>query len=293
MRRFAGAALAAAFAAATLVPLTLAAGVSTTLASQSPGLAGLAGLAAATPSPSSSPKPSPSAKATGPAVPPPTQQAAPPGPPAPVRGMPRPSANCVSQRGRSRLTSEPWAQRALDFSSVWDLTRGQGVTVAVVDSGIDYTHQLAGRVTRTDLTGGNGEDCVPHGTEVASIIAASDARAKGIPFYGVAPAAHILAIRAEEQDTTRYLSNAARRRVLLNIANGIHYAVVEHANVINVSIQVSASYPALRAAVEFALRHNVVVVAAATATTATARGRSTRRATRACCRSTRSARTGS
>ena len=91
--------------------------------------------------------------------------------------MPEPSANCLSQRGRTHLTSEPWAQRALGFSSVWDLTRGQHVTVAVVDSGIDYTPQLAGRVSRVDLTGGNGEDCIPHGTIVASIIAASDARA--------------------------------------------------------------------------------------------------------------------
>jgi subtilisin family serine protease len=52
-------------------------------------------------------------------------------------------------------------------------------------------------------------------------------------------------------------------RTLANIANGIRYAAVKHAKVINVCIQVSASYPALRAAVEFALRHNVVVVASA------------------------------
>jgi type VII secretion-associated serine protease mycosin len=258
MRRLAGVVLAAAFAAVTLAALTLVAGASTTSASQMPGLAGQA-----TPSPTSSPKPSRSARPAGPTVPPPTQQAAPPGPPEPVQGMPKPSANCVSQRGRSHLTSEPWAQRALDFSSVWHLTRGQHVTVAVVDSGIDYTPQLAGRVSRTDLTGGNGEDCAPHGTQVASIIAASDARAERIPFYGVAPAAHILAIRVQPQDTTGSLTNAARRRVLLNIANGIHYAAVKHAKVINVSIQVSASYPALRAAVEFALHHNAVVVAAA------------------------------
>jgi membrane-anchored mycosin MYCP len=258
MRRFAGAMLAAGFAAATLVPLTLTEAASGASAGQS---------APATPSPtaSSSQKPSRPGKtpSTPTPAPTPTQRVVPAGPPAPVGGMPKPSANCVSQRGRPHLTSEPWAQRALDFSSVWDLTKGQHVTVAVVDSGIDYTPQLAGRVTRTDLTGGNGEDCVPHGTIVASIIAASDARAKGVPFYGVAPAAHILAIRVQQQEDTGSLSVAARRRTLLNIANGLRYAVAEHAKVINVSIQVSASYPALRAAVAFALNHNVVVVAAA------------------------------
>jgi membrane-anchored mycosin MYCP len=261
MRRFAGAALASGFAISALVPLAVLAATAGAAAAR-PGLA-----VAATPTPtvsvSSSPKPARSAMATVPPTPPPTQRAAPPGPPKPVRGMPQPSANCASQRGRAHLTAEPWAQRALGFSSVWDLTRGQGVTVAVVDSGIDYTPQLAGRVSRVDLTGGNGEDCVPHGTDVASIIAASDARAKGIPFYGVAPAAHILSIRVQQQEGTSGESSAQRRRTLLDIARGIHYAVVEHARVINVSIQVSAGYAALHAAVEFALRHNVVVVAAA------------------------------
>jgi type VII secretion-associated serine protease mycosin len=178
-------------------------------------------------------------------------------------GMPEPGPGCLSQRGRAHLTGEPWAQRALGFSSVWDLTRGQGVTVAVVDSGIDYTPQLAGRVTRTDMTGGDGEDCIPHGTIVASIIAARDARARGIPFYGVAPAARILSVRVQQQEGTAGESNAARAKTLADIAKGIRYAVGQHARVINVSIQVSAPYPALRTAVEFALRHNVVVVAAA------------------------------
>jgi membrane-anchored mycosin MYCP len=258
MRRFAGAVLASGFALAALVPLTAAAAAPAAPASRSRPAARAAG-SAATPSPT----PKPSGSPTGHPVPPPPRPTVRPGPPAPVTGMPEPARNCLSQRGRARLTSEPWAQRALGFSSVWDLTRGQHVTVAVVDSGIDFTPQLAGRVTRTDLTGGDGEDCIPHGTVVASIIAASDARARGIPFYGVAPAARILSIRVQQQEGTGGLTDAQRRKTLLNIANGIRYAVVKHARVINVSIQVSASYPALRSAVEFALRRNVVVVAAA------------------------------
>jgi membrane-anchored mycosin MYCP len=261
MRRFAGAALASGFAISALAPLTILAGPA---GAAGRATAALGSTAAATPTPTPTPTTSRPAKPpTGQPVAPPTQQAAPPGPPPPVPGMPEPSANCLSQRGRTHLTSEPWAQRALDFSSVWDLTRGQHITVAVVDSGIDYTHQLAGRVSRVDLTGGNGEDCIPHGTIVASIIAASDARAKGIPFYGVAPAAHILSIRVQQQEGTSGQTDAQRRKTLADIANGIRYAVVKHAKVINVSIQVSASYPALRSAVAFALRRNVVVVAAA------------------------------
>jgi subtilisin family serine protease len=67
-------------------------------------------------------------------------------PPAPVlRALPvepRPAPNspgCPTGPFSRRVTTEPWAQQALDFSSVWPLTQGQGVTVAVVDSGVDYT----------------------------------------------------------------------------------------------------------------------------------------------------------
>src|SRR5262249_59020452 len=128
-------------------------------------------------------------------------------------------------------------ERALGFSSVWDLTRGQHVTVAVVDSGIDYTPQLAGRVSRTDLTGGDGADCIPHGTIVASIIAASDARTAGVPFYGVAPAARILSIRVQRQEGTAGPSNGGRPKALLNNANGIPDAVARDAKSLNGATQ--------------------------------------------------------
>src|ERR1051325_9807630 len=120
MRRFAGATLAAGFAISALVPLTILAGPAGAAAGRAGGVLG--STAAATPSPT--PKTSRPAKPpTGQPTPPPPQRAAPPGPAAPVQGMPEPSANCMSQRGRTHLADEPWAQRALDFSSVWDLTR--------------------------------------------------------------------------------------------------------------------------------------------------------------------------
>lgn len=151
----------------------------------------------------------------------------------------------------SRVTRVPWAQRALGFSDVWPQTRGKGVTVAVVDSGVDFSRQLVGRVTAYDFTGTGLADCVGHGTAVAAIIAASDIRARGVPFEGVAPAATILSVKVSNEDTTS--------RILL--AEGIRYAVLRGAQVINVSIT-SPSTPALRSAVEFALRSNVVIVAA-------------------------------
>jgi membrane-anchored mycosin MYCP len=203
------------------------------------GVAALLTLAAATPSATP--------KATGPARP------QPPAIPQPVALLPRPAAGCPPQLGERRLTRSPWAQQALDITGAWAASRGRGVTVAVVDSGVDYSPQLAGRVTEINLTGQGPRDCVGHGTAVASIIAASDARGRGVPFYGVAPAARILSVKVNTGDTgtTRLL------------AQGIRDAVADGAQVINVSIQTAANSPALRAAVAFALGRNAVVVAAA------------------------------
>ncbi|HEV2371339.1 MAG TPA: S8 family serine peptidase [Streptosporangiaceae bacterium] len=255
MRRFAAAALACGLAVGALAGWTVIVSASAATAGQSRAAAAMV-TPTPTPTPTTSGRPRrPRHRHMPPPAPPPPPR--PTGPPPPAAGMPHPSANCISQQAVTQLTGEPWAQRALDFSSAWDVTQGRHVTVAVVDSGIDYTPQLVGRVTRTDLTGSNGEDCIPHGTLVASIIAAGNEQARGIPFYGVAPQAHILSIRVQQQEGT------SSHRVLADIATGIRYAVAHRAGVINVSIQVSASYPALRAAVAYALKRNVVVVAAA------------------------------
>ncbi len=171
--------------------------------------------------------------------------------PHPVPTMPNPTRNCPGQRAAVRVSREPWAQRALGFSNVWPLTQGKGVTVAVVDSGVDYNRQLVGRVTAIDLTKTGLADCVGHGSEVAAIIAASDLQAEGMPFEGVAPAARILSVKVNAQDTG---SN-------LLLAEGIRDAVLLGAQVINVSVT-SPSTPALQSAVELALRKNVVIVAA-------------------------------
>src|SRR2546425_266802 len=82
----------------------------------------------------------------------------------------------------------------------WNITRGKGVTVAVVDSGINQSHpQLAGRVVKTiGLTHTHNTDCYGHGTAVAGIIAAQDERnSKSMPFVGVAPDIRLISIKIQ------------------------------------------------------------------------------------------------
>lgn len=247
--------LAGALAVAASVPVMFAFATPSALATRSAIPDAVA--ASTTPSPttsaSASPSPSPTASAHLTATPTPPAPPVPVGPPPPVPGMPLPARNCPPQLGVRRLTGEPWAQRALDVSAVWQLTRGRGVTVAVVDSGVDYSSQLTGRVSYVDLTLRGPRDCVGHGTAVASLIAAADARPRGVPFFGVAPAARILSVKVNAGDTGRPGL----------LAQGIREAAAAGAQVINVSVQTARDSPALRAAVAYALRKDAVVVAAA------------------------------
>jgi len=96
-----------------------------------------------------------------------------------------------------------------------------------------------------------GADCVGHGTAVASIIAA--APVPGVSFTGVAPAARILSVKISGTDT--FPTSVTPQ--------GIMDAVQFGADVINLSLATPDDVPALRKAVEYALSHNVVVVAAA------------------------------
>src|SRR6516164_4431088 len=175
-----------------------------------------------------------------------------------TEGLPGPRPGCPPQPGIPAPAGEPWAQQALRFSAVWDRTRGSGVTVAIVDSGVDANPQFGERVIPgPDLVAGTrpgippGADCVGHGTAVASIIAA--APVPGVSFTGVAPAARILSVKISGTDT--FPTSVTPQ--------GIMDAVQFGADVINLSLATPDDVPALRNAVEYALRHNVGVVAAA------------------------------
>jgi len=123
---------------------------------------------------------------------------------------------------------------------------------------VDANPQFGDRVIPgPDLVAGTrrgippGADCVGHGTAVASIIAA--APVPGVSFTGVAPAARILSVKISGTDT--FPTSVTPQ--------GIMDAVQFGADVLNLSLATPDDIQGLRNAVEYALRHNVVVVAAA------------------------------
>jgi type VII secretion-associated serine protease mycosin len=132
----------------------------------------------------------------------------------------------------------------------------------VIDSGVDARHiQLQGHVIdgwdAFSPSGKGQEDCVGHGTAVASLIAAQPQ--PGVAFRGLAPGVKILPIRASE----RVGGDPNARGTETDIAHGIREAVRRGARVINLSLVTTADRADVRAAVADALAHNVVVVAAA------------------------------
>lgn len=146
------------------------------------------------------------------------------------------------------------------------LATGKGVRVAVIDSGVDVTHpQLKGHVAQgADFLHGddNGrQDCIGHGTAVASIIAAKPTPDTG--FQGLAPGATIVPVRISEQ-TEIDGKAVGDRGTPAQFAQAIDWAVDQGgAQVINLSLVMTTSNSEVAAAVRHALDSGVVVVAAA------------------------------
>lgn len=172
------------------------------------------------------------------------------------------AANCQFEETAPPPTETPWALTRLEPRTVWPLTRGEGVIVAVIDSGVAAHHvALTENVIRgTDFgfdDAGGQCDRAGHGTLVAGIIAGDDN--PEVPFYGVAPAAKILPVRVLEEEGT---SNDPE--LPLRIARAITWAADQPGvRVINLSLE-TVPIDELKAAVDYAVKvKDIVVVAAA------------------------------
>jgi membrane-anchored mycosin MYCP len=161
-------------------------------------------------------------------------------------------------------TDVPWAQQRYGTQPLAALADGSGITVAVVDSGVDANYaQLAGAVRGGGdlLDGGDGRvDCVGHGTGVASVIAARPL--DGTNFQGLAPKATILAIRVSEQVELDGKA-VGRTAGAAGFASAIRRAVDLRAAVINLSLVSYQDDAPVREAINYAVGHDVLVVAAA------------------------------
>ena len=146
-----------------------------------------------------------------------------------------------------------WGLKRVKAPGIWKQATGKGVKVAVIDTGIDYTHpDLA-----SNYVGGYNAldpkkdpiDDHGHGTHVAGTIAGAGEKA----VVGVAPRASLYAVKVLDADGGGSYAS---------IIAGIQWAVENKMDIVNMSLGGPAS-PALQKAIQAAYKAGVTVVAAA------------------------------
>ena len=148
----------------------------------------------------------------------------------------------------------PWGVDMIGANLVHPYYQGEGVKVAILDTGIDLNHQdltVAGDVTFViDTT--DGDDDNGHGTQVASIAAALDNNADSI---GVAPGAHLYAVKVLDKDGYGKISD---------ILSGIEWSITNGMQVINMSFGGALNMPdTIITALDIAWNSGIVIVAGA------------------------------
>jgi len=179
------------------------------------------------------------------------------------------------------MFSRQWQHQALQSSAAWDITQGsENITVAVVDTGIDYNHEdLSANMWKNskeipnngidddgngfidDVYGWNfinnsnqviSDDQYGHGTHVAGIIGAVANNSVG--GAGVSPKVRLMALKFLDSTGSGDTSNAVK---------GIYYAIKQGAKVINASWGGTDPSDALQQAINDARAAGVLVVVAA------------------------------
>lgn len=160
-----------------------------------------------------------------------------------------------TRRSATPSQSIPWGITKVRAPESWTYTRGDGATVAVIDTGIDLTHsdlssQIVGQYNAI-RPGYSATDDNGHGTHVAGTIAAIDNRTGVI---GVGPALDLYAVKVLDRNGSGWISD---------IIEGIDWAVDRNVDVINLSLGSDSNVTALHDAVIRAYNRGVTVVAAA------------------------------
>jgi len=160
----------------------------------------------------------------------------------------------------------------LNMKDVWSSYTGWGVTVAVIDTGIDTDHpEFAGRISEysynatedkivKDWTDENGnydwsliEDEQGHGTAVTGVLAAS---MNGDGIVGIAPNVNIIVIKAECDENGTFKRTS-------DLVFGLYYAIERDVQVINMSFGTYEASNPFAAATQLAVDSDIVCVAAA------------------------------
>lgn len=153
-----------------------------------------------------------------------------------------------------------WALEDLKVRKVHTLSRGKGVKLAIIDSGVDPTiKEIRPRIVKwKDFLDGSKPilhnkgrypfDWGGHGTSIASVV------------YQVAPKMELIIIRVTDDETMRTVPPSRWSAYL--VAAGVVWAAENGADIINLSISFKKDFKQIREAVKSCWEKNIVVVTA-------------------------------
>lgn len=150
-----------------------------------------------------------------------------------------------------------WGLNLIEAEGAWSVSpsMGQGIKIAVLDSGIDLDHEdLAANIIGgyNAINGGSYDDDDGHGTIVAGIIGAIPNNSVG--GAGVAGKASLLAVKVLDKDG--YGTSES-------ISKGIRWAADNDADILNLSLGANQDDPLIKQAIDYAYNKGCVIIAAA------------------------------
>lgn len=145
--------------------------------------------------------------------------------------------------------SIPWNVNRVKAPAVWKTSRsGEGVKVAILDTGIAQHPDLRVAGGINTLSGKSYTDDNGHGTHVAGIAAAAGSKR----IFGVAPKVHLYAVKVLDASGTGYITD---------IVEGIDWCLSRGIKVMNMSFGFMGESKVLRDAVRRAKRRGAVIIA--------------------------------
>jgi hypothetical protein len=167
--------------------------------------------------------------------------------------------------GGTGIPAGAGAHLSSELASAWQVTKGKGVVVAILDTGVASVSGLSGRVTAGPDYAPVASPVLTDGTVLASLIAGAKAGARTPnDATGRAPAARILSIRivaygSDSQAALAYQKDGMWQPIE---AEAIRYAADHGAGVIVCAESGSPDSPGLASAVAHAISKNAVVITA-------------------------------
>ena len=166
-----------------------------------------------------------------------------------------PAVPAAARPGSPRISPVAWSQLIKDLRGAWQITHGDGVTVAFVGAGIDpATPGLHGKVTSGPRFGRGHLGSMLEDSLIAASVAGQGPSGNAFGTVGMAPNARVLSLRVPwGAPDGVWQSDEAR---------AIRYAVKHHASVIFLDLLGTGDQPVLDSAVQAAQARGAVLVAA-------------------------------